>query len=316
MTELAARAPRRGWRVLRFFASRALVLLGAATVAFLALHLLPGDPVAATLGALPSTPEIVARVRAELGVGEPIPQQYVEFLLRLVTGDLGTSYQLDRPVTEVVGEQLSSTLVLAATAAVLGFALALAVALATTGRRRRGRRFFASAVELTVVSTPSFWLGILLLTAFSFRLRIFPVVGDEGGVPSLVLPAVTLALPIAAVLAQVLRGELDHALTQPFALTARAHGLTERAVRRLALRHALLPVTTLAGWIVGSLMSGAVLVETIFGRPGVGRVTAQAVTNGDLPVVVGVVLLSALLFVALSALVEVLYLVIDPRLRS
>jgi peptide/nickel transport system permease protein len=302
-------------RVLHFAGSRLLVLLGAATVAFLALHLLSGDPVAATLGALPSTPEIVTRVRAELGVDEPFLQQYAEFIGRLVTGDLGTSYQLDRPVIEVIGEQLGSTLVLAGTSAVLGFATALAVALSTTGPRRRTRRLVASAAELTVVSTPTFWLGILLLTAFSFRLKVFPVVGDEGGVQSLVLPAVTLALPVAAVLTQVLRGELDHALTQPFALTARAHGLRESAVRRLALRHALLPVTTLAGWFVGSLMSGAVLVETIFGRPGVGRVTAQAVTNGDLPVVVGVVLLSAVTFVVLSAAVEVLYRAIDPRLR-
>ncbi len=246
-----------GGGALRFVVSRALVLLGAATVAFLALHVLPGDPVTATLGPLPTTPEIVDRVRADLGTGDPLIVQYGTYLGHLARGNLGTSYQLNRPVTAVIGEQLGSTAGLAAAAAALGFASAFVLALTTCGPRRpRGRagRRVAELVELTIASTPSFWVGTLLLTAFSFRLRLFPVVGDAGGIRALVLPAVTLALPVAAVLAQVLRGELDHALSQPFTVTARAGGLSERAVRWRAVRHALLPVATLAGWTAGSLL--------------------------------------------------------------
>ncbi|MBG7697301.1 ABC transporter permease [Streptomyces sp. MC1] len=305
---------------LRYAAARlgaaVLVVWGAATCAFLVLQLVPGDPVHAVVG---SNAMIDAAQRKEIehhyGLDRALPVQYVTYLGRLLRGDLGDSYQLQQPVAQVLGQQVRPTAELALFATLLAVVLAVAVTLATSGRARWPRRL-SGVVELVVVSTPSFWLGIMLLTLFSFRLGWLPV-SDSGDARSLVLPVVTLALPIAAVLTQVMREGLLDALRAPFVLTARARGLTEPAVRaRHALRHAALPALTLAGWFTGTLLSGAVVVENVFARPGIGRVTLQAVTGRDLPLVQGVVTLSALVFVGVGAVVEVLALVVDPRLRT
>lgn len=305
---------------LRYAAARlgaaVLVVWGAATCAFLVLQLVPGDPVHAVVG---SNALIDAAQRKEIerhyGLDRALPVQYVTYLGRLLRGDLGDSYQLQQPVAQVLGQQVRPTAELALFATLLAVVLAVAVTLATSGRARWPRRL-SGVVELVVVSTPSFWLGIMLLTLFSFRLGWLPV-SDSGDARSLVLPVVTLALPIAAVLTQVMREGLLDALRAPFVLTARARGLTEPAVRaRHALRHAALPALTLAGWFTGTLLSGAVVVENVFARPGIGRVTLQAVTGRDLPLVQGVVTLSALVFVGVGAVVEVLALVVDPRLRT
>jgi len=218
-------------------------------------------------------------------------------------------------VRTVIGAQAGQTLQLALAAGLLGLALAVAAAIATAGRRG-GLRGLVSGAELLAVSTPSFWLGILLLTLFSFHWRLFPVAGGDG-VKALVLPAVTLAVPMAGLLSQVMRAGMESALAQPFALAARARGLTVTAVRaRHALRHSLVPAVTLAGWLVGGLLSGTVLVETVFARPGVGRVAVDAIDSKDMPVVIGVVLLSAAAFVVCNVLTDLLYLAIDPRLRT
>jgi peptide/nickel transport system permease protein len=290
------------------------VMYGAATLAFLALHLIPGDPVAALLGpATTASAEVRHRIGADLGLDRPVLAQYLSHLGRLATGDLGSSYQLQRPVWWLIADQAGATVLLAAAAITLALLLALVSALSTAGRP--AARALASAWELAALSLPSYWLGVLLLTAFSFHLRIFPVVGGQGAA-ALVLPALTLALPIAGVLAQVLREGLEHALAQPFALTARARGLSMRAVRlRHALRHAAGSLATLTGWLVGTLLGGAVLVEAVFGRPGLGALTLQAVQNRDMPVVTGVVVVSAAVFVVMSALVDVLHRLADPRLR-
>ncbi|QMU80317.1 ABC transporter permease [Streptacidiphilus sp. PB12-B1b] len=302
--------------IVKRLAGAVAVLLGAATVAFVALQLIPGDPVTVMLGpGNAATPAVRARIRAQFGLNQPVALQYLHYLGNLARGDLGESYQLQRPVTALIGAQLWPTVQLALVALVLAVAVAVGVAVATAGRRP-ALRAAAGLVELLTVSSPSYWIGILLLTAFSFQLRIFPVVGDQG--PSaLVLPAVTLALPMVGVLAQVLREGLEAALDQPFTVTARSRGLSVAAVRlRHALRHAAVPLVTLTGWLAGSLLGGAVLVETVFGRPGIGALTLQATTNKDMPLVIGLVLLSALVFVALSTAVDLLYLVIDPRLRT
>lgn len=280
------------------------VLYGAATLAFVALQLIPGDPVATLLGpATTASAEVRQHIRAEFGFDRPVLIQYLGYLGKVVTGDLGSSYQLQRPVWQLIGDQLGATVQLAAAAIALAVLIALVSAVAT-------------AWELVAVSLPSYWLGILLLTAFSFQLRLFPVIGAQD-LAALVLPALTLALPIAGVLAQVLREGLETALAQPFAITARARGLGQTAVRlRHALRHAAVPLATLTGWLVGTLLGGAVLVETVFGRSGIGALTLQAVGNKDMPVVMGVVLLSAFVFVLISTVVDLLYALIDPRLRA
>ncbi|MFE1351157.1 ABC transporter permease [Kitasatospora phosalacinea] len=300
----------------RRLAAAAAVLLGAATVAFAALQLIPGDPVTVMLGPFSSAPpEVRDGIRAHFGLDRPVPQQYATYLGHLLRGDLGESYQSQRPVAALIGEQLWPTVQLAAAALAVALLLAVAVAVATAGRRP-ALRAAASFLELLTVSSPSYWIGLLLLTVFSFQLRIFPVTGDQG-FAALVLPALTLALPMAGVLAQVLREGLEAALEQPFALTARSRGLSRTAVAlRHALRHSALPLVTLTGWLAGSLLGGAVLVETVFGRPGIGALMLQAATGKDMPLVVGLVLLSAAAFVLASTLVDLLYLVIDPRLRT
>jgi peptide/nickel transport system permease protein len=292
------------------------VMFGAATLAFAALHLVPGDPVATLLGpATTASPAVRREIRVEYGFDQPVAVQYLRFLGRLLHGSLGQSYQLQRPVSTLIGDQLGPTAQLALAALVLSVALALVSALATAGRRP-ALRSLAVAWELVAVSSPTYWVGILLLTAFSFQLQIFPVAGAQQ-FSVLVLPAATLALPIAGVLAQVLREGLEAALTEPFAVTARARGLSQGAVRvRHALRHAAVPLLTLTGWLTGTLLGGAVLVEAVFGRPGIGALTLQAVTGKDMPLVTGIVLLSALVFVLISTALDLLYLVIDPRLRA
>ncbi|GAA2997540.1 ABC transporter permease [Kitasatospora albolonga] len=292
------------------------VLIGAATVAFAALQLVPGDPVTVMLGpGTAATPEVKAEIRATYGLDQPVAVQYLHYLGRLLSGDLGESYQLQRPVAGLIGDQLGPTVQLALAALVLAVALALLTATATAGRRP-ALRALSSLLELLAVSSPSYWIGILLLTAFSFQLRIFPVAGDQD-LSALVLPAVTLALPLAGVLTQVLREGLETALGQPFVLTARSRGLAPAAVLlRHALRHTAGPVATLTGWLTGSLLGGAVLVETVFGRPGIGALSLQGAVNKDMPLVIGLVLLSALVFVLISTLVDLLHLAADPRLRS
>ncbi|MEU8372669.1 ABC transporter permease [Micromonospora sp. NPDC048894] len=292
-----------------------VVLWAAATAAYLALLAAPGDTVDSIVGDGADTPQIRAQVIAEWGLDRPAVGQYLDYLWRLAGGDLGRSYLRQRPVAEVIGEQLAPTATLAVAAAGLGVLLAVAVVVGTAGRRRRWPRRVSSAGELLLVSTPPFLIGLVLLSVLSFRYGLFPVSGDQGPA-ALVLPAVTLALPIAGLLAQVLRDGLDRALDEPFVLTARARGVRERTVLlRHALRHALLPAVTLAGWLFGILLGGAVIVEQVFGRPGLGQVTLSAVTGKDMPVVLAVVTLSAAVHVLVNTAADLTYLLVDPRLR-
>ncbi|MFF8958283.1 ABC transporter permease [Streptomyces sp. NPDC014894] len=297
-------------------AGAVLVLWGAASLAFLVLHLVPGDPVTTLLGASATdSAALREQIRREYRLDDPLAAQYAAFLLRLAGGELGDSYQQRQPVSVIIGEQLGHTAELALGALVLLTAGALLAATLTAGRRRTVRGAVSGA-ELVAVSTPAYWLGIVLLTVFSFRLNVFPVAG-AGDWRSLVLPAVTLAAPFGSLLAQVLREGMESALHQPFALTARSRGLGPTALRlRHALRHAAVPAATLGGWLAGGLLGGTVLVETVFARPGLGRVALDAVSGRDIPVVVGLVLLSAAVYLVVNALADLVCLWADPRLRS
>ncbi|MEU7894531.1 ABC transporter permease [Nonomuraea sp. NPDC049152] len=292
-----------------------VVLWAAATAAYLALLVAPGDVVDILVGDGADTPQIRAEIIREWGLDRPEIVQYVAYLGRLVQGDLGRSYLLHRDVGAVLADQLGPTVELMLAAGGVGVTLAVVVAVATAGRGR-WIRSVVDAFQLVSVSVPPFLIGILLLFVFSFSLGWFPVSGAKDA-SALVLPALTLGLPIAGVLGQVLREGLERALEQPFAVTARARGLTERAlVVRHALRHALLPAVTLAGWLTGGLLGGAIITEALYGRPGLGQVTLNAVTGQDLPVVMAVVVLSAAVYVAISTLLDLAYRLIDPRLRS
>lgn len=293
------------------------VIWGAATLTFITIQLTPGDPVYAIVGGPEAAPSkaVIEQVRQQYGFDRPIIVQYFDYLDRLLTGNLGVSYQLKEPVTQVIGDQVGGTIQLALSAAGLALVLALVVAL-LTAKRRPAVRSTASGIELFFASSPSFWLGILLLTVFSYGLRWLPAIGNNG-FASLILPTITLALPIAAVLSQVLRNSLEEALDQPFIVTARARGLGEATVRlRHALRHSLIPLITMAGFVVGGLLGGAVIVESLFSRQGLGRVLLAAVNGKDMPVVLGIVLLSAVVYVIVNFVVDLLYPLLDPRLRS
>ena len=293
------------------------VLWGAATLTFLALVLIPGDIAYAIVGGPDSnpSPEVLAEVRREYGLDRPVWEQYLAYLLRLATGDLGTSYRFHSPVTGLIAEQLGPTVALALSAGVVGVLGAVVVALATAGRRPTVRGT-VSGVELVLASLPSFWLGIVLLTVFSFTLGWFPSIGGEGW-RGLVLPTLTLALPLGAVLSQVVRASVEEVLEEPFVVTARARGLGDTGVRvRHVLRHALVPLTTMSGFVVGGLFGGAVITETLFNRQGLGRLLLSAVSSKDMPVVLGLVLLSAAVYVVVNLVVDATYPLIDPRLRS
>jgi peptide/nickel transport system permease protein len=289
------------------------VLFGASSVAFVAMQLIPGDPARAIVGAAPATPQTMAAIRSDMGLDESMPLRYLHYLGRLARADLGESYQAQQPVTTVLSGQMWPTAQLAVAAATLAVLGAL-VSVILTAQRRPRLRAALRVGELVAASTPTFWLGLVLLTVFSFRLGWFPV---QSGAAGLVLPAVTLAVPLGSVLAQVLREAMEDAMGQPFVTTARARGSTEWAVRvRHVLRHALIPLCTLSGWLLGGLLGGAVVVETVFARQGLGRVTLTAVTSRDFPVVVAVVLFSAAVFVVVNTVVDAVYLLVDPRLRQ
>ncbi|MGV8884835.1 MAG: ABC transporter permease [Microbacteriaceae bacterium] len=291
-----------------------LIVWGAATAGFIALKLIPGDPVEVMLGVQSQVSDSVkAAIRAEWGLNDPVIVQYFSYLGRLATGDLGRSYQLRQPVADVITSQLGATAALTGLAIAMALVISLATALAARGRWAAA---IASIVELILVSSPTFWIGLVLIAVFGFGLHWFPVTSTQG-FAALVLPAVTLALPISGILSQVLRQGLETAETQPFVLTARARGLSHaRLVANHTLRHAAGDGITLSGYILGSLLGGAVLVETVFGRAGLGRVTLRAVIDRDLPVVLGIIVVIACAFAVINLLVDLAHERLDPRLRA
>jgi peptide/nickel transport system permease protein len=290
-----------------------LVVFGAVTATFVALQLAPGDPVYAIIGTLTPSHELVGQVRADLGLDQPVLVRYGLLLARVARGDLGTSYQQGQPVWQLIAGQFGATVELAVSGCTLAFVAAVLLAVGTAGRPVLRR--VSATLELVAISSPGYWVGVVLLTFFSFRARLFPAVGGAG-VAALVLPAITIAVGLVGVFTQVLREELERALDEPFVLSSRARGTGETTVRvRHALRHALIPMATLGGWTMGALLSGAVVVETVFNRPGIGRLLVTAVLGRDLPVVTGVVVVAASLFTVINLGVDLLYRLIDPRLR-
>ena len=290
------------------------VLWAAVTLTFFVLRLTPGGPITAILGGAGSSPspETVAAVRAEYGLDRPVVLQYLSYLGGLLAGDFGVSYIFKVPVLEIIGPQILPTLQLAGLALAFAWLIALAFTLLTVGRGRildgAGR-----AVEVFFASLPQFWVGIMLAVVFAVTLGWFPVAGNDG-FRSLVLPALSLAVPLSGFIAQVTRSSFEDALAQPFVLSARARGLSDTMVRIVhALRHAILPGLTLSAWAVGSLVSSAVVAEIIFARPGLGRSLVDAIINRDLPVTLAVVVIIAAVYILVNLAVDLIYRVVDPR---
>ena len=293
----------------------AAVVWAAGTLIFIAVHIAPGEVIDTLLGANSNDIELRKQITQEWGLDHPPTVQYLLYFARLLRGDLGQSYVQHRSVNSLLADQLPSTIEL--TLWGFGFAVLLAIVLATftSGRSRIGKAV-SQSFELTLVSVPPFWLGMLLLSIFSFRLGWFPVAGTSG-FQAVVLPALAIGLPIGCFLAQVLREGLDRALEQPFALTARARGASLMGVKWVhALRHASLPALTIGGLTFGNLLGGAVICEQVFGRPGIGRLAVQAINTTDIPVILAVGMLSAVFFVVITTVIDLVYLAVDPRLRS
>ena len=307
-------------RILRRLLGAAGVLWAAATFTFLIQALLPGDRATLLLNQLTGqirerTAEELAPINAKYGFDDPLALQYFTFIKGVVTGDLGVSYQLHKPVTEVILDQVGPTIVLTFASLLVAWVLAV-VMIVGTARRSRWLSSLASGFEAVAAGLPQYWLGVILLVVFALNLGLFPVVGGTG-VSGLMLPALTLGIPLAGFLGQVTRTEFERSLEQPFVLSARMRGMGDTGVRlRHALRHSVLPGITLSGWALGSLFSGAVIAENIFTRPGLGKVLVTAVNARDLPVVCGIVILIAAIYVLANLLVDVAYTLIDPRLKN
>ncbi|WP_120336819.1 ABC transporter permease [Cryobacterium soli] len=303
-----------GWPLTRRIGGAVFVLWAVATLTFFAVRLIPGDPAQAILGGPGSqtSPEALAAVRAEYGLDQPVFVQYLAQLGRLATGDLGRSYALNMDVGPLVLSQLGGTLLLAVLALTVAWILALGLATWSTGRGRVARRI-GSGLEIVAAALPHFWLATTLIVVASVWWGILPPISTADA-RGLVLPVLTLAIPLAGFLGQVMRESLTTALESPFVLSARARGEGERGVLwRHALRHAALPAIGLSGWAFGSLISGAVVVETVFARPGLGRTLLNAVTVRDVPVVIGVVMVVALAYILMTILSDLASRLADPR---
>jgi peptide/nickel transport system permease protein/oligopeptide transport system permease protein len=305
--------------VLSFVAGRALaavpVLLGVTLAVFSMLFLVPGDPVKMMLAEFVTNPDQVARMRAQLHLDEPLPQQYGRFVWNAVRGDLGTSMRSRRPVTREILENLPSTAQLAVASMAVAVALGVALGLLAAVFRNTWLDVGSMLVALVGVSMPSFWLGLLLILVFSLFLGWLPATGGAT-LRHLILPALTLGMIAAAIVARLTRSSMLEVLGQDYIRTARAKGLSGwPVVLRHGLKNALIPVVTIFGLQFGNLLAGAVIVETVFGRPGLGRLIVGGVLAKDFPLVQGTILFVATAYVVMNLLVDVAYAVLDPRIR-
>ena len=303
--------------VLRRLAGAVAVLWAAFTVSYLILYLLPSDPVAIMLdqgaGGERVDPARVAELRERYGFDQGPLQQYVTLLGRTLTGDLGTSISSGAPVTGLIADAFPETAKLAGLALALALVAGVGIALLASWTRAAWLRDLLLALPPLGVAVPGFWVGLVLLHLFSFTWFVFPAVGNEG-FASLVLPAVTLATGLAAVVAQVLSQGLREAWRAPYVETAFAKGSGRaRVLGAHVVRNGSLPTVTVLGVLVGNLLGGTVVVETVFSRQGFGRLVETAVTTQDIPVVQGLVVVAAAVFVLTSLLVDLVHPLLDPR---
>jgi peptide/nickel transport system permease protein len=290
------------------------VLFGVATLVFSLIHLVPGDPVQAMLGDSAS-PQDIAELRGRLGLDRPLLVQYGAFLKGVTRGDLGASLRTNQAVTAAIMERMPATLELALAA--MSVAILISIPLGILAAVRAGTRVDLAATTLALVgiSMPNFWLGPLLAILFSVTLGWLPVSG-RGTPAHLVLPAITLGAPLAAVLARMTRASVIEELRELYVLAARARGVSRaRAVLRHAFRNSLIPIVTVLGLQFGAVLTGAVITETIFAWPGVGRLLIQSISFRDYPLVQGCILLIAITYVTMNLLTDLVYGLLDPRIR-
>ena len=304
--------------MLRFLARRCLltipVLLGVATLVFALIHLIPGDPVRTMLGES-ATEESVIELRGRLGLDRPLYRQYAIYLKDLARGNLGTSLRTSEPVAAAIATRLPATFELAAASIIVAIVIAIPLGILAAVGAGTFVDHLATTLALVGISMPNVWLGPLLAIVFAVELGWLPVSG-RGTVAQLILPALTLGAPLAAVLARMTRASVIDELRELYVTAARARGLSRtRAVLRHAFRNSLIPIVTVLGLQVGAVLTGAVITETIFAWPGVGRLLIQAIGFRDYPLVQGCILLIAVTYVSVNLLTDLAYGLLDPRIR-
>lgn len=290
------------------------VLLGISFLVFMLVHLVPGDPVRVMLQDVGS-PEQVERVRHQLGLDRPIYLQYGTFVIRAVQGDLGRSIHTRRPVALELAFRLPYTVRMAVAATLVAVVLGIALGSIAAVNHRSVLDYGTMVIALAGVSLPSFWFGLVLILIFSLYLKWLPPAGADS-VLHLILPAITLGSGAAAIIARLTRSSMLEILHQDYIRTARAKGVADRRlVFHHALKNAMIPVVSIVGLQFAGLLGGAVIVETVFGWPGIGRLAVEAIFNRDIPVIQAVVLVAAVIFVFVNLLVDLLYGLLDPRIR-
>lgn len=298
------------------------VALVVATVAFVLIHLAPGDP-ASVIAGPDATPDDVQRIERQLGLDAPLPEQLIRWYVRLARGDLGQSIFLRKPVTETILDRVEPTLLLTASALVIAIVLGVPAGVLAARHHNSATDQALMAAALVGISVPNFLAGLLLVLCFSVWLGWFPVAGYaplEDGWPatlrSLVLPAFALGVVQSALIARIARSSMLDVLREPFIVAGRAKGLGERAVvYKHALKNAMIPTVTIIGISFAVLVSGAVVIETVFNIPGLGRLIISAVLRRDYPVIQGVVLCTAGVYMLINLAVDLSYLIFDPRVK-
>ena len=291
------------------------VLFGVTLAVFSMLFLVPGDPVKMMLAEFVTSPDQIAQMRAQLHLDEPLPQQYGRFVANALRGDLGTSIRSRRPVATEIAENVASTAQLALASMAVAIAIGVPLGLLAALFRNTWVDVGSMVVALLGVSMPSFWLGLLMIFVFSLHLAWFPATGG-GDLLHLVLPSLTLGTIASAIIARLTRSSMLEVLGQDYVRTARAKGLAWwGVVVRHALKNALIPIITIFGLQFGNLLAGAVIVETVFSRPGLGRLIVGGILAKDFPLVQGTVLFVAASYVMINVLVDVAYAFVDPRIR-
>lgn len=304
--------------MLRFVARRLAltipVLLGVATLVFALIHLIPGDPAQAMLGEAAPQADVDV-LRRQLGLDRPLLEQYAGFLAGAIKGDLGTSLRTGNPVTTQIAERLPATFELAFAAMLVALVFALPLGIAAAAWRGTVVDHAAMTLAMAGMSIPNFWLGPLLAIVFAVELGWLPVSG-RGGLEHIVLPALSLGLALAAILARMTRASVLEELREPYVRAAQARGVSRiRAIVVHAFRNSLIPVVTILGLQFGAVLTGAVITETIFSWPGIGRLLIQSIGFRDYPLVQGCILLIAVTYVAVNLITDLAYGLLDPRIR-
>ena len=290
------------------------VVWGVVTVVFSFIHLVPGDPVLAMVGEN-AQPADIARLRQQLGLNDPLHVQYFRYLAKLVRGDLGVSLHTGKPVLKTIIQRYPATIELALASLLLALIISIPLGVLSATKRNSPMDHFSMVLALLGISMPNFWLGPLLIILFSIKLNLLPVSGS-GGLSHLILPAITLGTAMTALLTRMVRASMLEVMGQDYIRTARAKGLPERVViYKHALKNALIPVVTIVGLQFGTLLTGAIITETIFAWPGLGRLTIQSISRRDYPLVQGCILMISLTYILVNLATDLLYTVLDPRIR-